>query len=166
MLEAAKWTVRNLRGWIFQINLSDGGVPKRAVGHAEVTLSGLMGDRQRNLEVHGGPQRAVCLYSLECILALQAEGHPIYPGAIGENITLAGLDWSKVTPGTRLWLGREVLIEITRYTSPCNNIAEAFANGDYSRVSQKLHPGWARVYARVIQGGKISIGDAVALEVG
>jgi MOSC domain-containing protein YiiM len=153
-----------LRGWIFQINTSDGGVPKRAVRQAEVTPLGLVGDRQRNLEVHGGPQRAVCLYALERILALQAEGHPIYPGAIGENLTLAGLDWDQVVPGGLLRLGQDVCIEITRYTSPCSNIAESFVNGDYSRVSQKLHPGWSRLYGRVIQGGVISVGEAVVWE--
>ena len=37
---------------------------------------------------HGGPERALCLFSLERILELQAEGHPIFPGAAGENITI------------------------------------------------------------------------------
>ncbi len=165
-MEVVKGTDRYLRGWIFQIILSDGGVPKRAVSRAEVISSGVLGDRQRNLEVHGGEQRAVCLYSLECILALQMEGHPIYPGAIGENITLSGLNWSQVVPGSHLRLGKEVWIEVTRYTSPCSNIAAAFKDGDYSRVSQKLHPGWSRVYGRVIQGGTIAIGDIVTLDVG
>ena len=52
---------------------------------------GLEGDRQRDLRFHGGPLRAVSLYSLELIEALQAEGHPIAPGAMGENLTMAGV---------------------------------------------------------------------------
>ncbi|MFN2109684.1 MAG: MOSC domain-containing protein, partial [Anaerolineae bacterium] len=77
---------------IFQINISHGGVPKLAVRSAEVTELGLVGDTHNNTKVHGGPTRALCLYSLERILALQAEGHPIFAGSTGENLTLAGLD--------------------------------------------------------------------------
>ena len=61
---------------VFQINISDGGVPKLPVQSVEVTADGLAGDRQRNLKYHGGPDRAVCLYSLERLLALQDQGHP------------------------------------------------------------------------------------------
>lgn len=50
-----------------------------------------------------------------------------------------------------------------RYTSPRVNITRAFKNGDYSRVSQKRHPGWSRVYARVLAGGVIRPGDPVRL---
>lgn len=78
---------------IFQLNMSAGGVPKTAVRRATVTELGLSGDKQLDLKHHGGPMRALCLYSLERILALQADGHPIFPGSIGENITVAGLDW-------------------------------------------------------------------------
>jgi MOSC domain-containing protein YiiM len=154
-------SVTRLPGHIFQINASDGGVPKLARSQAEATRLGLSGDRQRDRRFHGGPERALCLYSLERILALQAEGHPIYPGSIGENLTLSGIDWEKVEPGARLALGREVLVEITRFTTPCNNISASFSEEDFSRVSQKLHPGWSRVYARVLQPGVLRIGDRV-----
>ena len=55
-------------GRIHAINLSDGGVPKTPVAEAEVTPTGLIGDRQEDTEHHGGPERAVCIYSLEVIL--------------------------------------------------------------------------------------------------
>jgi MOSC domain-containing protein YiiM len=150
-------------GRVFQINISQGGVPKLAVQEAVVTDLGLVGDRQRNQEVHGGPERAVCLYSLENILALQAEGHPVFPGAQGENLTLAGIGWNLCTPGARLQFGAQVLLEITRYTQPCNNLRPYFIAQDYSRVAHNQHPGWSRVYTRVLQGGKIQIGDPVVL---
>ena len=150
-------------GHLFQISVSQGGVPKLAVREAEVTEHGLSGDRQRNLEVHGGPQRAVCLYPLENILALQAEGHPLFPGAQGENLTLVGIDWSLCIPGARLQVGPQVLLEITSYTNPCNNLRPYFIDQDFSRVAQKLHPGWSRVYTRVLQAGTITVGDPVIL---
>lgn len=42
---------------VHQINVSDGGVPKRPVWEAKVNERGLDGDRQRNLKFHGGPDR-------------------------------------------------------------------------------------------------------------
>lgn len=150
-------------GHIFQINVSDGGVPKLARLEAEVTSQGVEGDRQRNLRVHGGPDRAVCLFSLERILALQAEGHPIFPGAIGENLTLAGLDWALISPGTRLRLGEGILLEVTKFTTPCDNLVPYFRGGEFSRVLEKRHPSWARVYARVLQPGRLRVGEPVQI---
>ena len=150
-------------GVIHQISVSRGGVPKLAVPEAEVTVNGLTGDRQRNRRFHGGPQRAVCLFSLDVIARLRAEGHPIAPGTTGENVTVGGLDWSCVRPGTRLRLGETVLLEVTRYTAPCANIAASFADGDVTRIAHKLHPHESRVYASVLTPGRIRTGDAVAI---
>jgi MOSC domain-containing protein YiiM len=126
-------------------------------------VGGVAGDLQRDREHHGGPDRALCLFSMELIRALQAEGHPIAPGHIGENLTVEGLDWDAVAPGSRLLLGEDVLVEVTRYTSPCVNIRAAFTGGDYARVSQKRNPGASRVYARVLRTGAIRRGDPVRL---
>ena len=146
---------------IFQLNRSAGGVPKLPVRQANVTSEGLEGDKQRDRRHHGGPDRALCLYALERILELQSEGHPVYPGSMGENVTLAGVDLAALRPGDRLLLGPEVVIEITGYAHPCKNIAESFHEGEFARVSQKLHPGDSRLYARVRQGGELCIGMAV-----
>jgi MOSC domain-containing protein YiiM len=151
------------RATIAQISVSAGGVPKLSVPSARVTELGLEGDAHRDMEHHGGPERALCLFALEQIRALQAEGHAVSPGAIGENLTIEGLDWGRVTPGSRLELGDGVLIEVTRYTSPCFNIKKVFSDGDISRVSQKQHPGSSRVYARVLKTGGIKQGDTVRL---
>jgi MOSC domain-containing protein YiiM len=147
---------------IFQINISDGGVPKRSQPTAEVTTFGLRGDWQRDTEHHGGRDRALCLYSLDHILWLQEEGHPIYPGSTGENLTIVGLDWSIVVPGTQFRLGDQVTIEITGYAAPCRTIQDSFAGQGYGRISAKTNPGWARAYARVLVPGPIAIGDKVA----
>lgn len=152
-----------MTGLIYQINVSPGGVPKRPILQAAITRNGVSGDRQRDTEHHGGPQRAVCLYPLEHILALQAEGHPIYPGAIGENITVAGIDWEQLRPGARLRLGADVELVITGFAAPCTNIAGAFRDGYMNRVSEKKNPGRSRVYARVAHEGEIRPGDPVQL---
>ena len=148
---------------IVRISVSPGGVPKRPVPSARVTALGLEGDAQRDLEHHGGPERALCIFSQERIQALQAEGHPITPGSIGENLTIEGIDWNAVMPGTYLRLGEDVVVQVTRYTSPCLNITASFLHRDYSRVAQKRHPGDSRVYARVLREGSLTSGDPVRL---
>jgi MOSC domain-containing protein YiiM len=149
---------------VCQINVSDGGVPKRPVLEAVITKAGVEGDRQQNLKVHGGPDRAVCLYSLELIERLQDEGHSIEAGSSGENLTLAGLEWEKLTLGDRLHVGPEVQLEIVSYTSPCDKNARWFRDRDFKRVSQKVNPGWSRFYARVLREGMVRPGDEVVLK--
>jgi MOSC domain-containing protein YiiM len=148
-------------GYIFQLNCSDGGVPKRPVREAEVTPTGLACDRQAHPKIHGGPERALCLYALEQITALQDEGHPIFPGSIGENVTVVGVDWQTLQPGSRLALGDEVVIEITSYAGPCPTIAASFTDSKFKRISQKIHPGQSRLYARVIKTGLLATGQTV-----
>jgi MOSC domain-containing protein YiiM len=152
-----------MNGRIFQLNTSHGGVPKLAVREAYLTPTGLEGDRQRDRRYHGGPERALCLYALERILQLQGEGHPIFPGSAGENVTFAGLDWAALKPGARLALGEEAVVEISSYTTPCRIIAESFLDGGFQRILQKSHPGDSRLYARVLQTGRLAVGQAVRL---
>ncbi len=142
------------------INVSGGGVPKQPVFAALVTVNGLDGDHQRDAIRHGGPDRAVVLYSLEVISALQREGHPIAAGAAGENLTVSGLDWARLTPGDEIEIGA-VRLAVTKYASPCTKIAALFVGEDFSRILQTLHPGWSRVCARVLREGVVHAGDAV-----
>lgn len=148
---------------VHQINVSDGGVPKRPVREAMVSERGVEGDRQRNLKVHGGQDRALCLFSQDLIERLQDEGHLIEAGFSGENLTLAGLEWEKLKPGDRLQIGPDVQVEIMSYTAPCDLNARWFRDGDYRRISQKKNPGWSRVYAKVLREGLVTPGDAVEI---
>ena len=152
-----------MSGVLHSINVSDGGVPKLPRAAGEVRFSGLAGDRQRDLRHHGGALRAVSLYSLELIRALQAEGHWLVPGAIGENLTLAGIAWQQMVPGAMLEVG-EARLELTAYAAPCTNLLACFRDGEFKRVSQKVHAGWSRLYARVLREGTVRVGDAVSLQ--
>ncbi|MBS1912584.1 MAG: MOSC domain-containing protein [Bacteroidetes bacterium] len=147
---------------IVQISISNGGVPKRGIFSAEVTETGIVGDAQRDLEVHGGPMRALCIYSLEQLLALQREGHPIYPGSIGENVLTVGLDLGGAVEGDRIVLG-DVEAEVTGYAAPCSNIADSFHEAAFTRISNKVNPGWSRLYLRILRAGIINVGDRVTL---
>jgi MOSC domain-containing protein YiiM len=149
-----------MQGRVHAINVSDGGVPKLPRQSVAVRRLGLEGDRQEDLEHHGGPDRAVSLFGLEVIEALRAEGHPISPGSTGENLTIAGLGWAALKPGDRLQVG-EAELQVASYAAPCNNIHASFSDARSVRVSQKLHPGWSRLYARVVKEGVVRVGDAV-----
>jgi len=152
-----------MTGIIASINISGGGVPKRRVTDAKVLLLGLQGDDQEDKVHHGGPERAVCIFSLDRVRALQAEGHPIEPGSAGENLTVEGIPWESVMPGVRLRVGSQVLLEVTSFTSPCKTIRRSFTDGRFVRISQKVHPGWSRVYARVIAEGDVRLGDKIEI---
>jgi MOSC domain-containing protein YiiM len=156
---AAPWDTA-LVALVESVNVSRGGVPKRRVLEALVTAEGVAGDRQSDLRFHGGPKRAVTLFSTERIEALRGEGHPIAAGTAGENLTVSGLDWERIEPGARFRVG-EAEIEITSYAAPCAKIRGSFADGDYERVAQKRHPGWSRLCARVVKDGWVRVGDAI-----
>src|SRR5688572_23499543 len=96
-------------GTLLSVNVSGGGVSKWPTSSAWIRAAGVEGDRQRLVQIHGGPDRAVSLYSHELIQALQAEGHPIVPGSIGENLTLAGIDWELMRPGALVEVGPVLL---------------------------------------------------------
>ena len=97
-------------GTIVQVSVSKGGVPKLPVLEAEVGENGIVGDGHNEPEIHGGPERAVCLFAVERIEALAAEGHPIGPGSTGENSTTRGIDVERVTPGSRMRLVADVVL--------------------------------------------------------
>jgi MOSC domain-containing protein YiiM len=152
--------VPNLLGRLESINTSRGGVPKSPVFETFITESGIDGDRQRDLRVHGGPDRAVVLYSLEVIRALQRDGHPITIGGAGENLTVAGLEWTAVAPGAVIAIG-DVRLLVTKYAGPCEKIAHNFLGDDFTRIAHQRHPGWSRLCARVTAGGLVRVGDVV-----
>jgi MOSC domain-containing protein YiiM len=77
-------------------------------------------------------------------------------------LTIAGLQWAELVPGRRLEIG-EVAIELAGYAHPCANIAEFFHDRNASRVSQKVYPGWSRLYARVVKEGTVRVGDPVRM---
>jgi len=151
------------KGIVTHLNISDGGVPKLQTDKVRIETLGLDGDRQNDTKHHGGPDRAVCVYSMDVIERLRGEGHPIAPGTSGENVTIQGLDWPLVTPGSRLEFSGGVVLQVTSYTVPCATIIKSFAEGAIRRIHQDDHPGESRVYARVLTEGEANVGESVIL---
>ena len=151
-------------GVVEHINVSDGGVPKRQVPGAAVTVEGLDGDHQRDRKHHGRPFQAVSLWSAEVIEELVSAGHGVTPGSVGENLTLSGLPWASLRPGARLRVGEDVVLELSFDAVPCRKLAQSFSDGDSSRISYVANPQWARWYGWVRAGGEVRSGDEVLLE--
>ena len=148
---------------IVQINVNaKGGVPKLPVEQTRLGFNNVEGDKQRSLKFHGGPTRAVCLFSLEIMEQLRAEGHPIESGWTGENLLVSGLNWDEMVPGVMLQIGA-ARVEITSYATPCSKISVAFADGDFKRIGQKQNPGWSRLYARILVEAAVKVGDEVSV---
>ena len=150
------------RGTVVSVNISAGGVPKLPVDSVMVGLDSIEGDGHNDRKHHGGPERAVCLYSAELIAGLRGEGHPIEAGWAGENFTISGIDWSLMQPGVRLTIGAAE-IELTAYTTPCKTIRASFTSGNFVRISHTMNPGWSRVYGKVLVAGRVARGDHVEL---
>jgi MOSC domain-containing protein YiiM len=150
-------------GTLVQVNGSGGGVPKAPLDRATIGHRGIDGDVQALRNEHGRVFQALCLWSADVIDALRAEGHMPYPGAAGENLTIAGVDWSTIRPGVRIAVG-DVLAEISCYATPCVKNAQWFSDGNFRRIDQNLHPGWSRVYAWVVTGGTVAPGEIVVVE--
>jgi MOSC domain-containing protein YiiM len=154
-------------GTVLQLNASNGGVPKKAIDAAYVGWKGVEGDRQATRKHHGRPFQALSLWSAEVMEVLRTEGHQVVPGSAGENITVSGINWSDVRPGTRVRIG-EVLCDISSYAVPCTQLADLFVDRDFNRIHHdrdlELATASCRVYATVIERGNIAAGDTISFE--
>ena len=149
-------------GRVESLQASGGGVPKAPIPVAEIGPSGLIGDAQGNRRNHGRPWQALCLYSSDLIAALRTEGHPIVPGGTGENLTISGVDWSRLRGGLTIEIG-DVLLRTSSPAAPCHKIGDCFTERHWNRIDHVQHRGWARWYASVLAGGTIAPGDTVTI---
>jgi len=151
-------------GRVVQVNVSDGGLPKRPVQRAVLTAGGVQGDRQRDHQHHGRPFQAVCLWSADVIDELSAAGHPIAPGWAGENLTLRGLDWESLRPGALISVG-EALVELSFPATPRHSEVQCFSGGDFSRIAHEVNSRHARWYGWVRAPGEAHAGERVVVQV-
>ncbi len=150
------------RGRVTQLSSSAGGVPKQPIDEAAITPSGVGGDSQNDRKHHGRPCQAVCLYSEDVLAALRAEGHVIEAGFAGENITVGGIDWNSLRPGSRLTVG-PISMLVSAHAIPCAKNAAWFADGYFNRMLHSRHPGWSRLYAIPLDSGTVRPGDPVTV---
>ncbi len=156
---------------VVQVNVSRGGVPKLPVREAMLTSLGLEGDSCAHPRFHGGPLKAVLLIASETIDQLIAKGYPVFYGALGENFTTRGLDYSRLRSGERLRIGA-ALVELTTIRIPCGTLDVYGPSIKDEIYDARVKAGditsalWALsgFYARVIGLGRIGTGDAIVIE--
>jgi MOSC domain-containing protein YiiM len=151
-----------------QVSVSQGGIPKLAIPSAELTAIGIAGDRWR-YPFHGGRRQAILLVTIEGIDELVSQGFPLFPGALGENLTTRGLDRCELRIGQRLQVG-EAEIELTRVRPPCATL-DVYGPGIqaamYDARVQAGDPesrrwGLSGFYGSVVQPGIVRAGDPIA----
>jgi len=135
------------------------GIFKEPVpGAVAVGRTGLAGDRQADLEVHGGPSKAVYAYPAPHYLAWQEElpGRDLPWGAFGENLTVEGLDEGSVCVGDAFDAGSARLV-VTQSRVPCYKLGIRF--GDPQMLRRMLENGRFGFYFAVEREGSIAAGD-------
>ena len=160
-----------MTGSVVQLNISRGGLPKRAVKESFITPLGLEGDDCAHPEIHGGPQQALLLITSETIAELTARGYPLFFGALGENLTTLGLDRRALRAGQRFRVGGAV-IELTKPRAPCSTLdiygpaLQREIYDQYVKARDVTSPRWGMsgFYAAVIEPGPVCLGDPIALE--
>lgn len=163
-------SMESVAGAVEQINISRGGLPKRAIPQARATALGLEGDAWAHPQIHGGPKQAVLIICAETVDELAAEGFPVFYGALGENLTTRGLDRRQLRVGLRLLVG-EVLLELTKIRTPCSTldvygpgIREAIYDARV-QAGDPASPLWGRsgFYASVVHSGIIRQHDIITM---
>lgn len=132
-------------------------------GAVKVGLTNLAGDEQADRENHGGIDKAVLAYSADHYpFWREALDKPeIRFGGFGENLTITGLDETKVCIGD-VWRIGDVRFEVSQPRQPCWKLSRRWRIGDLARqVMDNLKSGW---YLRVLQTGEIEAGMRVTLE--
>ena len=129
----------------------------------EVGPTNLAGDRQADLRVHGGPEKAIFAYPLEHLTAWSEElkpDAPYLPGSIGDNLTVAGLDETRVRIGD-VWRWGDALLQICQPRYPCFKLA--MAAGRPQIVKRFLATGRSGWYIRVLEPGNAPVCGPIAL---
>jgi MOSC domain-containing protein YiiM len=158
-------------GRIVQISVSRGGVPKRPIAVGRVQVTGIEGDSWAHPEIHGGPRQAVLLIAEEVLEGLRKQGFPVFPGALGENLTTRDLDPRHWRAG-QIWRAGSARLEMTKVRTPCSAI-EVYGVAIGKRIYDAMvkagnpdSPLWAHsgMYARVLSEGAVRVGDLMELE--
>lgn len=142
----------NSNGKIYKISISsDKGMKKTNSNSVEIKKDyGIIGD------AHAGSTRQISLLPFESFNKVKNELIDIKPGDFAENITTSGLDFSVVSIGKKIKIGKTIELEITQIGKECHH-------GCYIKevVGDCIMPREG-VFAKVLKGGKIHVGDKIS----
>jgi MOSC domain-containing protein YiiM len=130
------------------------------VVHGAIRLdsTNLAGDEQADRRVHGGPDKAVCVYSADHLpfWRVALERGDMEPGAFGENFSVAALIESDVCIGDVFEVGTAI-VQVSQPRSPCWKLGRKWSRLDLPKiVIREGKTGW---YLRVLQPGDVEAGQ-------
>ena len=142
--------------------VSTGIFKEPIAGPVALRTLNLDGDRQSDLTVHGGPNKAVYGYPSEHYVYWRNElpGQNLPWGMFGENFTTLGLLEPELHIGDRLKIGSAVLV-IRQPRIPCYKLAIKFQRDDI--LARFLQSGRSGFYFSVEREGSVNTGDAFEL---
>lgn len=158
---------------VFSLNVSTPqtqlyrGIAVLTAGHKTPVVSAMLrftnfdGDRQADLKNHGGPDKAVCVYSFDHYSFWEATlGEKLEPGAFSENLTIAGLREAEVCLGDTFRVG-EALVQISQPRQPCSKLAGKRGSKGLPGIIHETS--FSGFYLRVLKEGAVKAGDPFEL---
>jgi len=129
-------------------------------GRADIRRHNVAGDRQSDLTVHGGPNKAVYCYPIEHYPYWQEQlpEMDFSPGMFGENLTTEGITEEAVFIGDQFRVG-SALLQVTQPRMPCFKLGIRFGRADM--VKRFWQSGRSGIYFSVVEEGDVAAGDAI-----
>lgn len=139
------------------------GIFKEPVeGRVRLRTLNLDGDRQADLKVHGGTDKAVYAYPAEHYDYWRRErpGVELRWGMFGENFTVEGLHENEIKVGDQFRIGSAELM-VTQPRLPCYKLAVKFGRDDI--IKRFLESGRTGFYFAVVKEGEVGAGDSIEM---
>ncbi|WP_347548909.1 MOSC domain-containing protein [Pseudalkalibacillus hwajinpoensis] len=139
------------------------GIYKQSVKEAVYVSSvQVEGDAQSDLVHHGGPEKAICVYSSDHYSFWEEKlRRQLVPGAFGENFTISGLDENEARIGDVYRIG-EITVQVSLPRQPCYKLAKKFEIDNMHLFV--MENGYSGYYLRVLEEGYVKEGDDVRIE--
>jgi MOSC domain-containing protein YiiM len=137
------------------------GIYKEPVeGPVPIRTLNLDGDRQADLRVHGGWDKAVYAYPSEFYELWSRERPELKfgPGKFGDNLTTEGLLDGDVSVGDRFRVGTAELV-VTQPRIPCFKLGIKMGRDEF--VTEFLERGLLGFYLAVAREGAVAAGDPI-----
>ncbi|WP_407872975.1 MOSC domain-containing protein [Paenibacillus sp. P36] len=126
-----------------------------------VSKTQLDGDGQADLTVHGGVDKALCVYPEEHYAYWEEVlGHKLEAGAFGENLTVRGFLETDVCIGD-IYAIDEVIVQVSQPRQPCFKVGKRL---EWAKTPLHMQEtGYTGFYFRVLQEGFLSVNSEVKL---
>ena len=159
---------KDMKPFVFQISVKPDtvgeiGLPKRPATQVQIDTAGLTGDYNRYRQKKNAPDLAALIISTDVLGELNKEGWPVKPGDLGENLTIANIDYGPISPDQKYSIG-EVEIEISYTCDPCANLYALPYVGDKRRFEFiKTIMNRREWYTRILNEGSILVGNSFSI---